>query len=255
MAVFRLLPRISILAAFGVVLFAAMAHADPSSWKTDWGSTDFSKHSVDYSEIMSGGPRKDGIPPIDNPKFVALSDLKDVAGTEPVIGFSHNGDAHADPLRVLIWHEIVNDTVGGLPVSVTYCPLCNSAIEFDRRLDGHVLDFGITGKLRRSDLVMYVRQTESWWQQIIGEGIVGEMTGKRLRMLPAWVESLDNFRKRSNPQKSWCPIIRLSGLMAGTLMRAMIPRPVRFYIAVIIQKTSNPWPMWSPWGNRPGRSI
>lgn len=205
MAVLAYLPRVAIHAAFGVVLLAATAHADPSSWKMEWDKTDFSKHSVDYSEIMSGGPPKDGIPSIDNPKFVALANLKDIAGTEPVIGFSHKGDARAYPLRILIWHEIVNDTVGGLPVTVTYCPLCNSAIVFDRRLDGRVLDFGTTGKLRRSDLVMYDRQTESWWQQFIGEGIVGKMTGKRLKMLPARVESLDNFRKRFKTAKVLVP--------------------------------------------------
>jgi hypothetical protein len=205
MAVFGFLPRVVIHTLLGAVLFAATAQADPSSWKFEWGKTDFSKHSVDYSEIMSGGPPKDGIPSIDNPRFVALADLKDVAGTEPVIGFSYKGDARAYPLRVLIWHEIVNDMVGGLPITVTYCPLCNSAIVFDRRLDGRVLDFGTTGKLRRSDLVMYDRQTESWWQQFIGEGIVGEMTGKRLKMLPARVESLDNFRKRFKTAKVLVP--------------------------------------------------
>jgi hypothetical protein len=205
MVAFGFLPRSTFLATLGAVLFAATAYANPSSWKFEWGKTDFSKHSVEFSEIMSGGPPKDGIPSIDDPKFIALADLKGVAGTEPVIGFSHNGDARAYPLRILIWHEIVNDTVGGLPITVTYCPLCNSAIVFDRRLDGRVLDFGTTGKLRKSDLVMYDRQTESWWQQFIGEGIVGEMTGKRLKMLPARVESLANFRRRFKTAKVLVP--------------------------------------------------
>jgi len=175
MSAFGFLPRSIILAVIGAVVFAAAAYAGPSSWKREWKKTDFTKHSVDFSEIMSGGPPKDGIPSIDDPKFVTLAELKDVADTEPVIGFSHNGDARAYPLRILIWHEIVNDVVGGLPITVTYCPLCNSAIVFDRRLDGQVLDFGTTGKLRKSDLVMYDRQTESWWQQFLGEAIVGEM--------------------------------------------------------------------------------
>ncbi|MEE2970884.1 MAG: DUF3179 domain-containing (seleno)protein [Pseudomonadota bacterium] len=194
MATSGVLARCAVFAMLGAVLFSTASHANPSSWKFEWGKTDFSNHSVEFSEIMSGGPPKDGIPSIDDPNFVALADLKGVAATEPVIGFSHNGDARAYPLRILIWHEIVNDTVGGMPITVTYCPLCNSAIVFDRRLDGRLLDFGTTGKLRKSDLVMYDRQTESWWQQFIGEGIVGEMTGKRLKMLPARVESLANFR-------------------------------------------------------------
>jgi hypothetical protein len=97
----------------------------------------------------------------------------------------------------MTWHEIVNDTFAGVPITVTFCPLCNSSIVFDRRLDGRVLDFGTTGKLRKSDLVMYDRQTESWWQQFIGEGIVGEMTGKRLKTIPSRLESFANFRKRA----------------------------------------------------------
>jgi hypothetical protein len=95
-----------------------------------------------------------------------------------------------------MWHEIVNDTVGGVPVTITYCPLCNSSIVFDRCVGGRVLDFGTTGKLRNSDLVMYDRQTESWWQQFLGEAIVGEMTGEQLGMLPSRVESFARYRER-----------------------------------------------------------
>ena len=97
----------------------------------------------------------------------------------------------------MIWHEIVNDTVGGVPISVTFCPLCNTAVVYDRRLDGKVLDFGTTGKLRNSDLVMYDRQTESWWQQSLGKSIIGEMTRKPLKTVSARLESWANFRKRA----------------------------------------------------------
>ena len=93
-------------------------------------------------------------------------------------------------------HEIVNDNVGGVPVAVTYCPLCNSAIVFDARVDGKALQFGTTGNLRNSDLVMYDRTTESWWQQFLGEAIVGDLTGKKLKMLPSRIESFARFRKR-----------------------------------------------------------
>ena len=112
---------------------------------------------------------------------------------EPVMSLELNGEVKAYPLSILIWHEIVNDEVGGIPVSVTYCPLCNSAIVFDRRVEGEVLDFGTTGLLRKSDLVMWDRQTFSWWQQITGEAIVGDFTGTRLELIPAPVVSWAEF--------------------------------------------------------------
>jgi hypothetical protein len=130
-----------------------LASANSAFWKLSWPDTDFSKKSVDFGEIISGGPPKDGIPAIDKPSFVPQAKYTDAAETEPVISFVHKGDARAYPLRVLMWHEIVNDTVGGLPVSVTYCPLCNSSIVFDRRLGDKILDFGTTGKqIRHGDV-------------------------------------------------------------------------------------------------------
>lgn len=174
----------------------ALAAEVPRSWAAEWPRTDFGRASVDLGEILSGGPPKDGIPPIDDPVFVDVDDETTLAGDEPVIGLSIDGDARAYPLRILIWHEIVNDVVGDTPVAVTYCPLCNAAIVFDRRVDGRTLSFGTTGKLRHSDLVMYDRATESWWQQFLGQAIVGEMTGKTLQSVPARLESLERFRNR-----------------------------------------------------------
>ena len=164
-------------------------------WKVSWNKTDFSKMSVDSSEIISGGPRKDGIPSIDDPTFTAASKV-DLPATVPVISFQMNGEAKAYPLGILMSHEIVNDKVGGVPVAVTYCPLCNAAIVFDARLDGMELEFGTTGNLRNSDLVMYDRQTESWWQQFMGEAIVGELMGKKLKMLPSRIEAYGRFKER-----------------------------------------------------------
>jgi len=162
---------------------------DVAEWKTN-----FRKHSVDLKEITSGGPPKDGIPAIDKPRFESVAE----AGTwlrpnEPVALYVGKNDARAYPLQILIWHEIVNDVVGGAPATVTFCPLCNTTIAFDRRLEGRTLDFGTTGKLRYSDLVMYDRQTESWWQQATGEAIVGDLTGKRLTFLPSQVISWATF--------------------------------------------------------------
>lgn len=173
------------------------ATADPSYWKHEWPRTDFTKHSVAFEDILSGGPPKDGIPSIDNPKFVPVSEETELTDTDPVIGLIVNSVAKAYRLRVLIWHEIVNDTIGDVPVTVTFCPLCNTAVVYDRRLDGKVLDFGTTGKLRNSDLVMYDRQTESWWQQFLGQGIIGEMTGKTLKAMPARLESWAKFKARA----------------------------------------------------------
>ena len=129
-------------------------------WKTD-----FSLHTVPYDEILSGGPPRDGIPPIDNPKFTITEAASQFLGDqEPVIIFGLNGDVRAYPLQILTWHEIVNDMVGGVPVAVTFCPLCNAALVFKSTLDGVIHDFGTSGKLRNSDLIMWDRQTESWWQ-------------------------------------------------------------------------------------------
>ncbi len=182
---------------FAVTLHvAAPAEANPASWRFEWPNTDFTKSSVPFEEIFSGGPPKDGIPAIDDPEFGPIADVRGMAESEPVISLAINGDARAYPLTILMWHEIVNDVVGGVPVTVTYCPLCNSAIAFDRRVGGRVLDFGTTGKLRFSDMVMYDRQTESWWQQFLGEAIVGELLGTRLEMIPVRVESFARFKER-----------------------------------------------------------
>ena len=164
-------------------------------WKTD-----FSLHTVPYEDILSGGPPRDGIPPIDDPKFTTTDDASTWLGDqEPVIIFGLNGDIRAYPLQILMWHEIVNDVVGGVPVAATFCPLCNAAIVFDRRLDGVVHDFGTSGKLRNSDLIMWDRQTESWWQQFTGEGIAGELAGKQLTVLQSQIISWEDF-KAANPE-------------------------------------------------------
>ncbi len=188
----------SLLTVFILLLLpTGIAWSNPTYWKSEWPRTNFDKRTVEFSEILSGGPPKDGIPPIDNPKFIPVADEAGLTDSDPVVGLTVNGVSKAYPLRVLIWHEIVNDSIGGVPVSVTFCPLCNTAVVYDRRLDGRVLDFGTTGKLRNSDLVMYDRQTESWWQQFLGPGIIGEMTGKTLKALPARLESWAKFKARA----------------------------------------------------------
>jgi hypothetical protein len=148
---------------------------------------------------MSGGPPKDGIPALSNPKFRKAITETRIGGTEPVITVEINGDARTYPVRYLTWHEIANDVVGGVPVAVTFCPLCNSGITFDRRVKQGTLTFGVSGKLRNSDMLMYDRETETWWQQAIGEAIVGDLLGTELVQLPTWMESWDEFVAR-NPE-------------------------------------------------------
>ena len=161
----------------------------------DGWRTNFERNSVPLTDIESGGPPKDGIPSLDHPGFVGVAEANGwLKPVEPVIALTVGGQSRAYPLQILVWHEIVNDSVGGVPVTVTFCPLCYTAIAFDRRAANRVLDFGTTGNLRKSDLVMYDRQTESWWQQAIGQAIVGDLTGTQLTILPASIVSWDSFR-------------------------------------------------------------
>ena len=185
-----------IIAALALVLAVSPA----ASQNEQWPNTDFNKYSVDLKDIRSGGPGKDGIPAVNDPEFVAVPDEKRLGDREPVMTLELEGETpRAYPIRYLMWHEIVNDVIGDRPVSVTFCPLCNSGVIFDGQLDGRTLTFGVTGNLRHSDMVMYDHQTESWWQQFLGEAIVGELTGAELTKLPGWMESWAEFKAR-NPQ-------------------------------------------------------
>ena len=156
-------------------------------------TTDFCRYLVPLSEFQAGGPGKDGIPALDHPHFAPAATIGWLASDEPVIELEVGRDTRAYPLQILIWHEIVNDRVGGMPVAVTFCPLCNTAIAFDRTVRGRTLSFATTGNLRNSDLVMYDRQTESWWQQIGGQALVGHYAGTRLRQLPARIVAWRDF--------------------------------------------------------------
>ncbi|MFW2333368.1 DUF3179 domain-containing protein [Ilumatobacter sp.] len=153
---------------------------------------------VDFGEVRSGGPPPDGIPPVDSPTFLRVGDVDFLADNEPVLALEIDGDTRAYPVQIMTWHEIVNDTVGGVPVTVSYCPLCNSAVAFDRRLGDRVLDFGTSGLLYNSALVMYDRQTESLWSHFTGEAIIGELTGEDLQLFPVSTVSWATFRD-ANP--------------------------------------------------------
>ncbi len=161
-----------------------------NGWNTDWN-----RRTIQYDELLSGGPPRDGIPSIDTPKFVSFAKAGEwLTDTEPVISLEIDGEARAYPLQILTWHEIVNDTVADVPVAVTFCPLCNSAITFDRRFGEQVFEFGTSGLLRKSDLVMYDRTTETLWQQFTGEGIVGQLAGEQLAWVPSSLVSFADFK-------------------------------------------------------------
>ncbi len=163
---------------------------------TNGWETDFESKIIELDEVISGGVPRDGIPPIDNPVFESARSVRGLSDRSPVIALTIDGDARAYPLEVLTRHEIVNDVLGDLPVAVTFCPLCNSAIVFDRRVEGKALRFGVSGNLRFSDLVMWDDATETWWQQLTGEAIVGKYAGRKLDMISSQLISFGLFRER-----------------------------------------------------------
>ena len=199
LSLLRRLLAAALFALFSVSPAHALSNQELAEIARFWPDTDFgiSSPEIDWDDVKWGGVPKDGIPSIDAPVFAPVGAVEDVDDREPVVGVVIDGDARAYPLRMLTRHEIVNDVVAGVPVAVTFCPLCNTAVVFDRRLGGRVLEFGVSGFLRNSDMIMYDRQTESWWQQFVGNAIVGEMVGSRLSMLPARLESFAAFKARA----------------------------------------------------------
>lgn len=181
----------------GSMSAAAQDDCRPGNLNTSNWSTDFCNGQVDFMDFLSGGPPKDGIPAIASPRMESIEAAAGwLSDRSPVIAVEIKGEARAYPQAVLMWHEIANDEIAGQPIAVTFCPLCNSSITFDRRVNGETLDFGVSGLLRNSDLVMYDRQTESWWQQLTGEGLVGDYAGVLLDIVPSQVISFASFAER-----------------------------------------------------------
>lgn len=186
----------------------ATSGTDPSAEaQFPWEVAEQPESLIPLEEIRSGGPPPDGIPPIDDPKFVSASGASEwLADREPVLSLVHEGVAKAYPLQILTWHEIANDTVAGDPITVTFCPLCNSAVAFDRRVettpevdemlgtDEAVLDFGTSGRLYRSNLVMYDRQTKSLWIQFTGRSVTGPFMRTELEEIPVQMVSWEDAR-------------------------------------------------------------
>jgi hypothetical protein len=174
---------------------------DVPSALDDMAQPDFPDPLVDPAEIISGGPPPDGIPAIDEPRFQRAVDIDWLDDAEAVLSVTVEGKTRGYPVQILTWHEIVNDTVAGIPVAATYCPLCNSGVAFDRRVGDRILDFGTSGRLYASNLVMYDRQTESLWPQLTGEASVGVLTGHKLESIPMIPVAWQDFRE-AHP-KAW----------------------------------------------------
>ncbi len=160
-------------------------------WETDFGRM---AEGVTMDQFVRALAGRDLIPPIDAPRFLPVTEVDFLSPVEPVIAVEVGGQWRAYPIQILIWHEIVNDTIAGEPITVTFCPLCYTSVVFDRRLGGRVLDFGVTGYLRRSDLVMWDRQTETWWQQASGHALGGELVGEILTIRHSQLTSWATFR-------------------------------------------------------------
>lgn len=161
--------------------------------------TDGTKHSIPLDEILSGGPGKDGIPSIDNPVFISAKESSFLNDTDPGVGLVVKGESRFYPYRILVWHEIVNDTIQGEPVLVTYCPLCATGIVFERKVAGVEQEFGVSGRLWRSNLLMYNRandeKNESLWSQVLGEAVLGVNTGEKLAIVPSDIVRWADWKK------------------------------------------------------------
>ncbi len=160
---------------------------------------------IPVNDIRKGGPPRDGIPSLDDPVFVSAEDATYLSGRDRVLGISINGFAHAYPIRILNYHEIVNDNVGGTAVAITYCPLCGSGTAFEATINGRSYEFGVSGLLYNSDVLMYDRNTGSLWSQLMVQAVTGPMKGTRLQQLPLshtswqeWTERYPETRVLSN---------------------------------------------------------
>lgn len=164
-------------------------------WAREFPKTDFTKRGVDFSEIRSTGAVRNSIPPIVKPAFRPASQVQGIGDKEPVLSVTLDLGTHGYPIRVLIWHEVVNDTISGKPILVSYSPLSNSGAAYLRTLDGQEMLFGNTGRLRHFNTIMYDRESGSWWQQFTGQAIVGAKVGKSLTRVATVVQSWERFRE------------------------------------------------------------
>ncbi len=161
------------------------------------GGFDVSTATISISDIHSGGPPKDGIPALTSPEMLPAARVGYLTPNDRVVGVSIGGKARAYPLRILNWHELINDRVGGVPVLVTYCPLCDSAVVFDRRVDGTAREFGVSGLLYNSNVLMYDRgsRSPSLWSQLAAKAVAGPYVGRSLKSVPAELVKWSQWKK------------------------------------------------------------
>lgn len=188
---------LALIAVVALPLAACGRSGEDTAGEFPGFKTDTTKSSIPLSEVISGGPGRDGIPAIRDPKFVAVADSPERDEVEGIF-LDVGGDQRFYPFSILVWHEIVDDVVGGRPVAVTFCPLCGSGIVYDRRVGGDTLDFGVSGFLRDSNMLMYDDRTESFWSQSRGEAVIGEYRGTRLELVPMQLSSFGDI-KRDHP--------------------------------------------------------
>ena len=186
----------TILVVSALVSLSILGCAQESRLAIHKNGFDLSKLNIPLDEIFGGGPPRDGIPSINDPKFTPLADATSLRDEEPVLGVVINGVARAYPLRILVWHEIVNDQIGDRAIAVTYCPLCGTGMIFDRLVEGKVRSFGVSGLLYQSDVLMYDRETESLWSQLGMRAVSGSSVDQRLTWLPSERMSWKAWREK-----------------------------------------------------------
>lgn len=178
------------------LLISLLLNVTGAVWGLERNGFDLSDALVPVAEIHGGGPAKDGIPALDHPAFIAADQADFLKPEDRVLGLIRNGIAKAYPIAILNWHEVVNDRFSAEPVVVTFCPLCGTGMAFLATVEGRALDFGVSGLLYNSDVLLYDRQTESLWSQIMTTAIAGPMKGRRLTMTPVAHTSWADWRQR-----------------------------------------------------------
>ena len=199
--------NVLILLCFSAAVFAETEEQNKRrtrQWATDirtetFGFDDSTPTDHPWQDVIQGCEQRDCIPSIDQPKFVSASEASFMQDDDIVLAVSHQGVERAYPTRILVFHEIVNDTVAGIPITISYCPLCGSGLAFRRVLDGKTIEFGVSGLLHNSDLIMYDRSSESLWQQIEGRAFAGPMRGRQLETFPMTMATWKQWRE-AHPQ-------------------------------------------------------